>query len=54
MNELKLSILTILISAGILIVAGYIFGSVGMINFIVGMMMYLVIKREVRDMFGND
>ena len=54
MNELKLSILTILISAGIIIIAGYIFGSVEMIRFILGMILYLVIKREVRDMFGND
>ena len=53
MSELKLSLITIGVSAGILILAKAIFGAT-MLDFIVGMMLYLVMKREVRDMFGTD
>ena len=53
MSELKLTLITFAICAVILVGAQAIFGAT-MIQFIVGMLLYLTIKREVKDWNENN
>ena len=52
MSELKMMFITFAISAFILIVSSLIFKA-DMVQFITGMLLYLVIKREVKDWDEN-
>ena len=53
MNEIKITLITFVICAIILIVAGIIFEA-NMVQFIVGMLLYLAVKREVKDWDESD
>ena len=52
MNKLKLTLITFAVSAVIIIGASLIFKA-DMVQFITGMLLYLVIKREVKDWDEN-